>query len=73
MDLIKTLDKMDLYVTCTVMQSQFPKEFQIPVQSTKFKNMERGDHKFHKYTYFDEDLYQAQECGLLVAWKYSKE
>ena len=32
--------------------------------------MERGDHKFHKYTYFD-DLYQAQVCGL-VAWKNSK-
>ena len=53
------------------MKSQFPKEFQIRVTSSEFKNMERRDHKFRKYTYFD-DSFQAQECGLVVAWKDSK-
>ena len=67
MDLIKTLDEMDIYVTGTVMKSQFPKEFQIALNSNQFKNMNRGDHVYHKYTYFDNNN-QPRESGL-VAWK----
>ncbi len=67
MDLVKELDEMDLFVTGTIQTSQFPKEFKIESSSAEFKNMERGDHKCHKYTYFDSNN-QPRESGL-VAWK----
>ncbi len=67
MDLIKELDGMDLYVTGTVMTNKIPKEFVILPSSSVFKNMERGEHKCHKYTYFDDNN-QPRESGL-VAWK----
>ena len=52
------------------MKNQFPKEFRIALDSNEFKNMNRGDHKYHKYTYFDDNN-QPRESGL-VAWKDSK-
>ena len=69
-DVMKELDKMDLFITGTCMTNRVPKELQIANSSRESKNMNRGDHTFHKYTYVDSDD-KVHEYGLTV-WKDSK-
>jgi Transposase IS4 len=66
-DLLKELDTMDLYVTSTVMRNRLPKETTIAKASREFKNMERGDHFMHKFSYELEDG-TVKSYGL-VCWK----
>jgi Transposase IS4 len=54
-DLLKTLDRMQLLITGTVMRNRIPKELTIPKTSREFKGMERGEWKFHQYTYIDDN------------------
>jgi hypothetical protein len=69
-DVMKELDKMDLFITGTCMTNRVPKELQIANSSRECKNMNRGDHCFHKYTYIDSNN-MVREYGLTV-WKDSK-
>ena len=66
-DLLKELDKMKLYVTGTCMKNRIPKELVITKSSRAFKEMPRGTHVSHKYTYLMDDG-ELKEYGL-VCWK----
>ena len=50
-DVMKELDKMDLFVTGTVMKSRIPNDLTIAKSSRQFKTMARGDFNRHVYTY----------------------
>ncbi len=69
LDLMKEMDKLNLFVTGTVMANRIPKELKINKTSTEFKSMIRGDYKKHRYSYVD-DLGIQRHYGL-VAWKDS--
>jgi DNA polymerase III subunit epsilon len=67
LDLMKQLDKVDLYVTGTVMKNRVPKDLVIAKTSQQFKNMNRGDFTKHKYNYVAENG-KVISYGL-VCWK----
>jgi Transposase IS4 len=67
LDLLKELDKMNLYVTGTVMRNRLPKEVTIAKASREFKIMERCDHKMLKYSYTAAKG-NVKDYGL-VCWK----
>ena len=67
LELIKALEKMNLYVTGTVMSNRIPVNVRITKRSSEFKDMERGDHKMHTYEYEKDDGAKSK-CGL-VCWK----
>jgi DNA polymerase III epsilon subunit-like protein len=69
LDVMKALDGMDLFITGTVMSNRIPRELTIAKSSAEFKGMKRGDYRFHKYIYLDNN-YIKREYGL-VAWKDS--
>jgi hypothetical protein len=69
LDLMKEMDKLNLFVTGTVMANRIPKELKINKTSQEFKSMNRGDHKQHCYSYIDEN--KTQRHYGLVAWKDS--
>ena len=50
-DVRKELDKMDLFVTGTVMKNRIPNDLTIAKSSRQFKTMARGDFNRHVYTY----------------------
>jgi DNA polymerase III epsilon subunit-like protein len=66
-DLMKELDKMDLYVTGTVMRNRVPKELTIAKTSKVFKEMQRGDFKNHSFSYITDEG-TIKQSGL-VCWK----
>jgi len=66
-ELMKELERMGLYVTGTCMSNRIPNELRIKKQSAEFKDMERGDHKSHLYSY-NNDRGSMMEAGL-VCWK----
>lgn len=66
-DVMKELDKIDLFVTGTVMKNRIPNELTLAKSSREFKAMARGDFKYHKYTYLDQ-AGNPKDYGL-VAWK----
>lgn len=66
-DLVKALDKMNLYVTGTVMRNRLPRALVVAKNSAEYKAMERGDSRTHKMSYMAEDG-TRKECGL-VMWK----
>jgi hypothetical protein len=68
MDLLKALDKMNLYVTGTVMKNRLPKEITINKTSKTFKEMQtRGDFKKNLYKY--KTVYGIERNYGLVVWK----
>ena len=69
MDLLKAMDKMQLYVTGTVMSNRIPAPLRIKKNSKEFKSMNRGDFKNHVYKYNMED--GTEKNYGLVAWKDS--
>jgi hypothetical protein len=66
-DLLKELDKMNLFVTGTVMRNCIPKELTIAKTSNDFRSMTRGDHKRHRFTYQMADG-TVKQYGF-VCWK----
>jgi hypothetical protein len=64
---MKELEKMDLYVTGTVMSNRIPEGLRISKRSREFKDMERGDHKHHVYEY-NNHKGESSKMGLLC-WK----
>ena len=66
-DLLKELDKMKLYVMGTCMKNRIPKELVITKSSRAFKEIPRGTHVGHKYTYLTNNG-ELKEYGL-VCWK----
>lgn len=65
--LMKAMDKMDLYVTGTVMANRVPKECRIAKGSKEFRNMARGAFQKHVFLYTDEQG-RERKYGL-VCWK----
>jgi Transposase IS4/Exonuclease len=65
--LMKELDKMNLYVVGTVMRNRIPNELTIAKNSPTFKSMGRGDCTTHTYTYKDDNN-TVRKYGL-VCWK----
>ena len=66
LDLLKELDKMDLYVTGTCMRNRIPIELRIAKTSTQFKEMDRGDSVTHTYSY---KYGNRKKTYGLVSWK----
>jgi hypothetical protein len=66
-ELVKELEKMNLYVTGTVMSNRIPADVRITKRSREFQAMERGDHKMHVYEYKKDDG-EKSKVGL-VCWK----
>jgi len=66
-ELIKELEKMNLYVTGTVMSNRIPEQLRITKCSSEFKEMQRGDHRMHLYEY-DIDHGEKSKMGL-ICWK----
>ena len=54
-DLLKELDKLNLYVTGTCMRNQLPNEVVITKRSAVFRGMQQGESKHHLYEYVTED------------------
>jgi hypothetical protein len=67
LELVKELEMMNLYVTGTVMSNRIPVQLRIAKNSRQFKDMERGDHKFHVYEYKAHSG-EYSKCGL-ICWK----
>ena len=67
LELLKELDKMNLFVTGTVMKNRISKDMVINKSSKQFKEMQRGDFKRHLYGYDNEEE-QRITYGL-VCWK----
>jgi len=67
LELIKVLERMNLYVTGTVMSNSIPVQLRIAKTSRQFKDMERGDHKYHVYEYKGHNG-EDSKCGL-ICWK----
>jgi Transposase IS4 len=65
LDLMKALDKMDLHITGTCMQNLVNRELTITKRAAR--DMERGSHHQHLYTYETENG-EIKHCGLVV-WK----
>jgi DNA polymerase III epsilon subunit-like protein len=65
--LIEELEKMNLYVTGTVMGNRIPEQLRITKRSKEFREMERGDHKMHLYEY--ETVRGEKSKMGLVCWK----
>jgi DNA polymerase III epsilon subunit-like protein len=65
LDLMKALDKMDLYITGTCMRNRVNRELTITKKAAR--DMERGVHHQHLYTYETENG-EIKHCGLVV-WK----
>ena len=63
------MDKMQLYVTGTVMSNRIPAPLRIKKNSKEFKSMNRGDFKNHVYKYNMED--GTEKNYGLVEWKDS--
>jgi Transposase IS4 len=66
-NLMKELDKLQLYVVGTVMRNRIPNELTIAKNSNTFKSMSRGDCTNHTYTYKDDNN-NVRTYGL-VCWK----
>jgi Transposase IS4 len=66
-NLMKELDKMELYFVGTVMRNRIPNELTIAKNSTIFKSMERGDCTNHTFSYKDDNNI-IRKYGL-VCWK----
>jgi hypothetical protein len=66
-DLVKSMDKMGLYVTGTMMKNRIPKELTIAKSTRQFKDMARGDFKKHVFEYKD-NTGNTKKYGL-VCWK----
>ena len=66
-DLLKQMDRMKLFVTGTCMKNRLPKELIVAKSSREFKQIDRGQHMRHKYTYVKEDG-TITNYGL-VCWK----
>jgi len=66
-DLVKELEKMQLYISGTLMSNRIPEQFRISKRSREFKEMERGDHKMHVCEY-KTDHGKKSKMGL-ICWK----
>ena len=66
-DLLKELEKMDLYITGTVMKNRVPQNLRIAKTSQTFKTMSRGDFKKHRLKFKTSDG-EDQFAGL-VCWR----
>ena len=67
MELLRELDKKQLYVTDTVMKNRIPKELTIAKSLKEFKLMKQGDVKRHLYKFITADG-EDRNYGL-VNWK----
>lgn len=66
-DLLKAMDKINIFVTGTCMKNRIPKQLTIAKSSKEFKGMQRGDFKRHLYSYVNEEG-KSLQYGL-VCWK----
>ena len=57
---------MGIYMTGTLMKNRIPKELTIAKTSKEFKQMSRGDYRYHLYNY---ELKGKTEQAGLVCWK----
>jgi DNA polymerase III epsilon subunit-like protein len=66
-ELLKELEKIDLYVTGTVMSNRIPDRLRITKRCNEFKEMQRGDHKMHVLEY---KTHRQKDSKMgLVCWK----
>jgi DNA polymerase III epsilon subunit-like protein len=66
-DLLKAMDKINIFVTGTCMKNRIPRQLTIAKSSREFKGMERGQNKRHLYSY-NTDEGESIQYGL-VCWK----
>ena len=66
-ELIQELEKLNLYVTGTVMRNRLPAQFRMNKRSNEFRQMQRGDHKMHLFEY--ETVHGEKSKMGLVCWK----
>jgi DNA polymerase III epsilon subunit-like protein len=67
LDLLKSMDKINIFVTGTVMKNRIPNTLTIAKSSREFKSMERGASRRHLYSYKNEEG-KSLQYGL-VCWK----
>ena len=66
-ELLKSLDKIQIFVVGTCMKNRLPKELKIIKNTKEYKQMQRGDFTRHQYTYITEKG-EIKKYGL-VCWK----
>ena len=66
-DLLKELDKQNLYVTGTCMRNRVPNEVVFTKSSAVFRGIQQGESKHHLHEYVTEDGKKVKYG--LVCWK----